>query len=245
MLSITYYGAFFAGLLSFFSPCILPMVPFYISYMTGISVKNLRDGDLGHDFIKRQLLVQSVAFAAGVITVFMLLGLGATVLGRIFLDWREGLSYVAAGLLVLFGLHFMGIFRISFLNQSAQVQLDVSPRTLIGAYLMGLAFGFGWTPCVGPILTAILIMAAGLEHQWQGAALLLVYGVGMTLPFVITPLMMGPFLAWAARNRSILRFVEKAMGAFLVMFGMMIATGAVGMVADWLILNFNWSTFLI
>ncbi|MEH7829501.1 cytochrome c biogenesis CcdA family protein [Gemmobacter denitrificans] len=244
MLEVSFSGAALAGLLSFLSPCILPMVPFYLSYMAGISVRELRDGGTVAPGARGRLLVQAVAFALGVTSIFVLLGMGATALGRVLLQWREILSWVAGGVLILFGLHFLGILRIALFYREARVQTEAKPRTLIGAYVMGLAFGFGWTPCVGPALAAILMVASGMGDLWQGAALLLVYGLGMTLPFVLAAAFAGPFLGWVARHRVLMGHVEKAMGVMLIVFGLLIATNSVNLIADWMIRNFDWSATL-
>jgi cytochrome c-type biogenesis protein len=244
MLEITYTGAALAGLLSFLSPCILPMVPFYLSYMAGLSVKELRAGDTIAPGAKRRLVIQAVAFALGVTTIFVMLGLGATALGRVFLQWRETLSWVAGGVLILFGLHFLGVLKIGLFYREARVQSQSKPTTLIGAYVMGLAFGFGWTPCVGPALAAILMVASGMGELWRGGLLLLVYGLSMTLPFVVAALFAGPFLAWVARHRALMGHVEKAMGVMLIVFGILIATNTVNLIADWMIRNFNWTATL-
>ncbi|MDP2086175.1 MAG: cytochrome c biogenesis CcdA family protein, partial [Gemmobacter sp.] len=183
MLDISFGGAALAGLLSFLSPCILPMVPFYLSYMAGLSVKELREGGTVAPGAQRRLVVQALAFAIGVTTVFVMLGLGATALGRVFVQWKDTLSWLAGGVLILFGLHFLGLLRIGLFYREARVQTETKPTTVIGAYVMGLAFGFGWTPCVGPALAAILMVASGMGDLWRGGLLLLVYGLAMTLPF--------------------------------------------------------------
>jgi cytochrome c-type biogenesis protein len=244
MLDISFGGAALAGLLSFLSPCILPMVPFYLSYMAGLSVRELRDGDTIAPGARGRLVVQALAFAIGVTTIFVLLGLGATALGRSFAQWREPLSYVAAAVLIVFGLHFLGVFRIGFLYREARVDSSANPRTLAGAYLMGLAFGFGWTPCVGPALAAILMVASGMGDLWRGGLLLLVFGLSMTLPFVLVAFFAGPFLGWIARHRALMGHVEKAMGVMLILFGILIATNSVNRIADWMIRNFDWSATL-
>ncbi|MFC3165678.1 cytochrome c biogenesis CcdA family protein [Ciceribacter thiooxidans] len=244
MLEISYGGAIAAGLLSFLSPCILPMVPFYLSYMAGLSMQELRDGEQIAAGAQRRLFVQAVAFALGVTTIFVLLGLGATALGHLFLQWKETLSWIAAAVLIVFGLHFLGVFRISFLYREARVQSTANPTTLGGAYLMGLAFGFGWTPCVGPALAAILMVASGMGDLWRGGLLLLAYGIGMTLPFVVAALFARPFLAFVGRHRALMGHVEKLMGLMLIIFGILIATNSVNLIADALIRNFDWSATL-
>ena len=232
MLDISYAGAALAGLLSFFTPCILPMVPFYLCYMAGISMSELReDGDIAPGAQKR-LVISAVFFALGVSTIFVLLGMGATALGQTFAQWRQPLSYVAAAVLLVFGLHFLGVIRIGLLYREARIESKAEPTTVIGAYVMGLAFGFGWTPCVGPALAAILMVASGMGDIWQGGSLLLVYGLAMTAPFVVAALFAKPFLGWMQRNRRYLGQVEKVMGVMLIIFAILIATNAVNLIAD-------------
>jgi cytochrome c-type biogenesis protein len=244
MFDISYGGAALAGLLSFLSPCVLPMVPFYLCYLAGLSMQELRADGGVQSGARARLVVQSLAFAIGVTTIFVLLGLGATALGRVFLQWRETLSSLAGGVLVLFGLHFLGILRIGLFYREARVEAAGRPATLAGAYVMGLAFGFGWTPCVGPALAAILMVASGMGDLWRGGTLLLVYGLAMTVPFVVAATFAQPFLAFVGRHRRALGHVEKVMGVMLIVFGILIATNTVNLIADWLIRNFDWSATL-
>jgi cytochrome c-type biogenesis protein len=244
MFDISYGGAALAGLLSFLSPCVLPMVPFYLCYLAGLSMQELRADGGVQSGARARLVVQSLAFAIGVTTIFVLLGLGATALGRVFLQWRETLSWLAGGVLILFGLHFLGILRIGLFYREARVEAAGRPATLAGAYVMGLAFGFGWTPCVGPALAAILMVASGMGDLWRGGTLLLVYGLAMTLPFVVAAAFAPPFLAFVGRHRRVLGHVEKVMGVMLIVFGILIATNTVNLIADWLIRNFDWSATL-
>lgn len=229
---ISFAGAAFAGLLSFFTPCILPMVPFYLCYMAGISMNELRGDEKVPSHVQKRLVLSSVLFALGVTTIFVLLGMGATAVGQAFADYRQPLSYVAAGVLTLFGLHFLGVLRIPLLYREARIDSSVEPTTFIGAYLMGLAFGFGWTPCVGPALASILMIAGGMGDVGKGGLLLFVYGVGMTFPFVLAALFSGPFLRWTARNRGFLGYAEKVMGALLILFAILIATDSVNLIAE-------------
>lgn len=232
MLEISFAGAALAGLLSFLTPCVLPMVPFYLCYMAGISMSELQgEGDIAPG-AQRRLVYSSVFFALGVTTIFVLLGMGATALGQAFAQWRDPLSYVAAALLALFGLHFLGVLKIPLLYREAKLESAAEPTTIIGAYVMGLAFGFGWTPCVGPALASILMVASGMGDIWRGALLLLVYGLGMTAPFVVAALFAKPFLRWMQRNRKYMSHVEKIMGAMLLIFALLIATNSVNRIAD-------------
>ncbi|SPF82046.1 cytochrome c biogenesis CcdA family protein [Pseudoprimorskyibacter insulae] len=232
MLDISFAGAAFAGILSFFTPCVLPMVPFYLCYMAGLSMSELRSDSGIAPGAQRRLIASSIFFALGVTTIFVLLGMGATAVGRLFADWQEPLSYVAAAILAVFGLHFLGIVKVPFLYREARLDSGAEPKGVWGAYVMGLAFGFGWTPCVGPALASILMVASGMGDVVQGGLLLLVYGLGMTAPFVIAALFSGPFLRWTARNRKYLAYAEKVMGGMLLLFAVLIATGSVNLIAD-------------
>lgn len=232
MFDISFAGALFAGLLSFFTPCVLPMVPFYLSYMGGLSMAELRgDGEIAPG-AQRRLILSAVVFALGVTTVFVLLGMGATAMGQLFGQYLEPLSYIAAVILVIFGLHFLGVVRIGLLYREARLESSAAPSTVIGAYMMGLAFGFGWTPCVGPALASILMIASGMGDIWRGGLLLFVYGAGMTAPFVIASFFAKPFLRWVQRHRAAFQWVEKGMGVMLIVFAILIATGGVNLIAD-------------
>lgn len=244
MPDISYGGAIVAGLLSFLSPCILPMVPFYLCYLAGISMGELRGAGGPRPGAQRRLVTGAVAFALGVTTIFVLLGLGATALGGAFSRWRTEFSWLAAAVLVMFGLHFLGVLRIPFLNRQARLESGGNPASVAGAYLMGLAFGFGWTPCVGPALAAILFVASGQDELWRGGTLLLAYGLAMTMPFVRAALFARPFLDWAARRRRMLGMVEHAIGLMLILFAVLIATDSVNRIAAVMIDNFDWSATL-
>lgn len=235
---ISYGGAALAGLIAFFTPCILPMVPFYLSYMAGISMAELQgDGKIAPG-AQRRLIISAVFFALGVTTIFGLLGLGATALGQTFAQWKDILSYVAAAVIFVFGLHFLHVIRIPFLMREARMQSKMDPSTVLGAYVMGLAFGFGWTACVGPVLASILFVASMKETLWQGGTLLVTFGLGMTAPFVIASVFARPFLGFMARNRKYMPYVEKVMGVMLIIFALLIATGSVNALSNWLIETF-------
>ena len=244
MLEISFAGAALAGLLSFFTPCILPMVPFYLSYMAGISMTELRGNDEIPPGAQRRLVLSAVMFALGVTTIFVLLGMGATAVGEAFAQWRQPLSYVAAAILAVFGLHFLGVIRIGFLYREARLESGAEPSTMLGAYLMGLAFGFGWTPCVGPALASILMIASGMGDIFRGGLLLLVYGLAMTAPFIVAALFARPFLAWVQRHRNKMQYFEKAMGGMLIVFAVLIATNTVNWIANWMIEAFPGFTSL-
>ena len=239
MFDISFGGALVAGLLSFLSPCILPIVPFYLSYLAGVGMNQISaDGVIDRATRIRAVMAASL-FALGVITVFVALGASASLVGQAVRDWFDVLRYAAAALIFAMGLHFLGVIRIGILYRQFRADAgNTSNVSLAGAYAIGLAFAFGWTPCVGPVLAAILFTAAGTDTAAKGAGLLFTYGLGMTLPFIFAALFIGPFMAWMARFRRHLPLVEKAMGALLIVFAILIATDTVNVIAQWMIETF-------
>ncbi|WP_428515051.1 cytochrome c biogenesis CcdA family protein [Roseovarius sp.] len=241
MFDVTIYGALIAGLLSFLSPCILPIVPFYLSYLAGVGMNQITaEAEISRGVRVRAFLA-ACFFALGVITVFVGLGASATAFGQLVQDYFDILRWVAAAIIIVMGLHFLGVVRIGILYRQFRADAgDTSNVGLAGAFVIGLAFAFGWTPCVGPVLAAILFTAAGQESASQGALLLFVYGLGMTLPFIAAALFIGPFMRFMARFRRHLGLVEKIMGALLILFGVLIATNSVNIIAQWMLENVPW-----
>ena len=241
MFEVTLLGAAFAGLLSFLSPCILPIVPFYLSYLAGVGMNQISADAQITPAVRKRAVISAILFALGVITVFMGLGASATAFGQMVREYFDILRYVAAAVIIAMGLHFLGVIRIGILYRQFRADAgDTSNVTYVGAFVIGLAFAFGWTPCVGPVLAAILFTAAGQETSTQGAMLLFGYGVGMTLPFVVAALFIGPFMRWMSRFRRHLGMIEKIMGAMLVLFGVLIATNTVNIIAQWMLDYIPW-----
>lgn len=241
MFDITFFGALTAGLLSFLSPCILPIVPFYLSYLAGVGMNQINAQEKVPAAVKLRAVLAACCFALGVITVFMGLGATATTFGQLVREYFDLLRWVAAAIIITMGLHFLGVVRIGLLYRQLRVDAGNSSKaSLLGAFVIGLAFAFGWTPCVGPVLAAILFTAAGQESAGQGAWLLFVYGLGMTLPFVLAALFIGPFMIFMARFRRHLGVVEKMMGALLILFGVLIATNSINVIAQWMLETIPW-----
>ena len=187
----------------------------------------------------RRAFLAAILFSLGVITVFMGLGATATAFGQMVREYFDILRWVAAAIIIAMGLHFLGVIRIGILYRQFRAEAgETSNVSLLGAFVIGLAFAFGWTPCVGPVLAAILFMAGGQDSAMQGAGLLFTYGVGMTAPFVLAALFIGPFMSFMARFRRHLGTVEKAMGALLVLFGVLIATNSINYIAQWMLETF-------
>jgi cytochrome c-type biogenesis protein len=238
-LDVSAGGAFLAGLLSFVSPCVLPLVPPYLAYIAGVSIEELGSQGANSGLpVRGRVLAAALAFVAGFSTVFVLLGATASWLGQAVGAHLDVLGYIAGVLIVLMGLHFLHVVRIPLLERTAKVGVARKPAGLIGAYVIGLAFGFGWSPCVGPVLTAILLLAGAKESAGEGAWLLLIYSLGIGVPFLVAAGFASAFMRWSARFKKRLGLVEKAMGAFLVVAGVLIFTGQMSAIAFWLLETF-------
>jgi cytochrome c-type biogenesis protein len=232
MLEVSIPAAVLGGLISFLSPCVLPLVPPYLSYLAGTTLDELQAGD---DWaVRRRALLTALLFVAGFSTVFVLLGATASVLGQALRQHLELLSTVAGVVIIVMGLHLLGLFRIGLLYREARVEIGRS-ASVWGAYLMGLAFAFGWTPCIGPILAAILALAGSETSVARGALLLGAYSAGLGIPFVLAALAMKPFVAFLKRVRSRFGMIEKAMGAFLVLTGIAFLFGWITSASFWLL----------
>ncbi|MDI7863211.1 cytochrome c biogenesis CcdA family protein [Rhizobiaceae bacterium n13] len=232
---ISLLSALLAGALSFLSPCVLPLVPPYLCYMAGISVEQFR-GDNRADTLagtKRAVLLAALFFTLGFATVFVALGAGASTIGTLLRQHLDVLAKIGGLIIIVMGLNFLGVFRIGLLAREARFQGSGKPATLSGAYVMGLAFAFGWTPCIGPVLGAILGVAAARDTVGDGALLLAVYSLGLAVPFWIAATFSGAFMRFLSRFRRHLGFVEKAMGGLLVVTGLAFIFGYVSDMAIW------------
>ena len=221
MADVSLAAAAAAGVVSFLSPCVLPLVPGYISFVSGASLQELQSADARQ---VRRALVGSLWFVLGFSTIFILLGASATILGQLLLQRLELFKRFAGALIILFGLHLTGLVKLPFLNYDKHLQVKARPLTWLGAYGVGAAFGFGWTPCIGPILAGILALASTQETIGQGMLLLAAYSFGLGLPFLATSLGVQAFLRFFSRFRRYLRVVEVASGILLLLVGFLIMT---------------------
>ena len=237
MLDIGFGAAFLAGMLSFLSPCILPIVPPYLAWLAGVSFAELQSSPAG-SAAKWRVVSSSVMFVLGFATVFVALGATASIVGRTIAQYFDVLSIVAGAVILIMGLQFLGVFRLGLLYREARVQVNRKPAGLFGAYVVGLAIAFGWTPCVGPILAAILFIAGSEETAWRGASLLAAYSVGIGLPFILAAVFASQFLGWAARFKKHMQKVEMAMGGLLVITGVLFMTGQMSAISFWLLEQF-------
>ncbi len=233
MTDVSYLAALFAGLISFLSPCVLPLVPPYLVYLAGTSLERLADGE-AEPLVKRDALAAAALFVLGFTTVFVALGASASVIGGLIRAYSQILGTVAGIAIILMGLHFLGLTRVAFLMREKRVEMT-KPVGLWGAYAMGLAFAFGWTPCIGPILAAILAVAASEATVTKGASLLAVYSLGLGIPFMLAAIAIEPFAAFLARFRKHLLRVEQVMGVLLVLTGIAFLTGSISRVSFWLL----------
>ncbi|MEB3198676.1 MAG: cytochrome c biogenesis protein CcdA [Candidatus Sericytochromatia bacterium] len=221
-------GAFVAGLLSFLSPCVLPLVPGYLSFISGVNLAALRQGDTSPDQPVPQtgaVFLNALFFVLGFSAVFVALGASATALGTQMLAQLPLLSKIAGVLLVLFGLHMTGLIPIKALYKEKRFQVTNKPLGLVGAFVVGCAFAFGWTPCIGPILAGILTLAASSETINQGIVLLAAYSAGLGVPFLLAALLIKQFYAFFDSIKAHFRKVEIASGLLLVVVGVLIYTG--------------------
>lgn len=229
-LSIPYVA--FAGLLSFLSPCVLPLVPPYLSYLAGTTLDEWTDESAKG--INRRALAAALAFVLGFSTVFVLLGAGASVIGGFLRQNSVEIGWIAGAVIILMGLHFIGIIRIPLLAREARLNVE-KPAGVAGAYIMGLAFAFGWSPCIGPVLGSVFAVAGSEASVARGMFLLAVYSAGLGIPFLLAALMMGPFVRLMKRFRHHMGKVEKVMGVFLVLTGIAFMTGTFTAMGTWLL----------
>lgn len=233
--------AFSAGLFSFLSPCVLPLFPSYISFITGMSVSDLT-ADLSAA-ARRRVLLHAVAFVLGFSIVFVALGASFSAAGQFLLDYRDWIRRIGGVLIVVFGLYIAGVLRLALFGRTAQWQIREKPAGYLGSLAVGITFAIGWTPCVGPILGAILSLAGTAETVQRGIGLLVAYSAGLGVPFLISALALGAFLRFFRRYRPFIPVVERAAGALLVVVGVLVFTNyyvilnawAISLTPDWLL----------
>ena len=218
---VTLLAAFGAGFLSFISPCVLPLIPGYISYISGMSLEDMRAADAG---ARRRLIIATLFFILGFSIVFMAMGASASAIGALLREYLRVVQKIAGIVIVVFGLHLLGLFRIGFLDRDTRVQTSRKPATPFGALVVGTAFAFGWTPCIGPILGGILTIAGSKDTVGEGVLLLAVYSAGLGVPFLLTSIAVDKFFLASARVRRYYRAIEIVSGVLLVLLGLLIFT---------------------
>ena len=227
------FVALLAGVLSFLSPCVLPIVPPYLAYMSGVSLNELSEGKA-----RNAAIMPAVFFVMGLSTVFLFLGFTASIIGQVFLQYQSTFNTLAGLLVMIFGAHFIGIYRIGFLDREARIDVGDRGGSSFGAYILGLAFAFGWTPCIGPQLGAILSMAASEASVTRGTLLLTVYAIGLGVPFLLVaaflPRLTG-LMSWMKRH---MEQIERVMGLLLWTIGLLMLTGGFASFSYWLLETF-------
>ena len=235
---VGFAGAFIAGLLSFFSPCILPLVPPYLCFIGGVSLSEMTGDDGPPPGANRRVFTSALVFVIGFSLVFILFGATASFLGQLLAENMLWISRAPGVLIIVMGVHFLGLVRIPLLYREARFQGPAKPVGLFGAFLMGLAFAFGWTPCVGPVLAAILMMAGAEDSITRGTLLLGSYAAGIGIPFLVAALGIGPFLKAMPGIRKHMGAIEKGIGVFLILTGVLFLTGSIADIAYWLLETF-------
>jgi len=222
--------AFSAGILSFLSPCVLPLVPSYLSFVTGMSLDDLKEGT-----DRRATMVHSLLFVTGFTLVFVLLGAAASFLGQFFRAYEVWVARVGGVLIILLGLHLLGVFRLTALLRERRMHLSDKPAGYLGSLGVGAAFGAGWTPCIGPVLGGVLTLAGTTETFWSGVGLLFVYSLGLAVPFLLSAFALDRFLNAFSRFRGVMIWVEKASGLLLILLGILLITGRFSALSTYLI----------
>lgn len=229
--NVTFIGAFVAGLLSFLSPCVLPLIPSYITYITGLSFADLQAEHPTHA-VRRQTMVHSLIFIAGFTTVFVLLGASATFIGSYLQEHMDILRKIGGVMIVIFGLHVSGIFDIGILLGEKRLTIHRKPAGYLGSFIVGIAFAAGWTPCIGPILASILMVAATEGTIAKGILLLLIYSLGLAIPFFLSSLALHQFLVFFNRFKKYIRIFEIVTGVFLIIVGVLVFTNYLSVLAS-------------
>lgn len=234
----SFWLVFGAGVLSFLSPCVLPLVPPYLTYMSGASFDQLRTDGATAGLVWRRSVITSLFFILGFSLVFIALGATATAFGQFFRQALPILTPIAGIVIIAMGLHFLGVYRIGLLDRQMRHNGPGVASGPGGGFLLGLAFALGWTPCIGPVLAAVLSVAAGRETAWEGAGLLAIYSAGLGVPFLLAGVAIGPFLTFFQSFRKHLGLVEKIMGGLLVITGLLFVTGQFTRISFWFLETF-------
>jgi len=235
---VSYAGALGAGILSFLSPCVLPLVPPYLCFLGGVTIDQMTDDAADADQSRqmtRRVFTAAIFFVLGFATVFIALGATASALGQLVADYLDFLSKAAGVIIIILGVHFIGIVKIPFLYRDTRIQTHTKPASLFGAYIIGLAFAFGWTPCVGPVLAAILFVAGSEDSVSYGISLLAVYSAGLGIPFLAAALAVKPFMGFMKKFRRHMQTIERVIGVLLVLTGLMFLTGTFSRLSYWLL----------
>lgn len=228
--NITYIVAFTAGLLTYLSPCLLPLIPAFIAYITGVSFSDLKDAQKKRE-VRRKTVIHSLLFIAGFSVVFVLLGLTVTLVGKFLFQYQKFIRIAGGILIMLFGLQLMGILKLDFLTRERKLNIAAKGASYLGSFLIGVTFAAAWTPCAGPILGSILVLAGTKASAAAGAKLLFVYSLGIAIPFFLTAILINSFLEYSAKLQKIMRWINIIGGIFLIIVGFLVATNYIAVIS--------------
>ena len=236
--NISYLVAFVAGFLTYLSPCLLPLVPSFIAYIAGVSFGDLKDVEKRGE-VRKKTVIHSLLFILGFSIVFILLGLTATIIGKTLFQYQNVIRIVGGALIIIFGLYLTGVLKLDFLIKERRINLPIKGATYIGSFLIGVTFAAAWTPCAGPILGSILVMAGTKASLGQGAKLLSVYSLGIALPFFITALVINSFLGYFNKIKKLISAINIIGGVFLIIVGVLVATNYLSVISERLLSSFT------
>ena len=239
MEGISYFYVLLAGLLSFLSPCVLPIVPGYLCFIAGTSLDKALDNQ---EALRSNILKYSISFVFGFSTVFVLMGASATYLSNLLYEYFDYLRIIGGIIIIIFGVHFTQLIQLPFLNSDTRIQINNYKPGLIGSFIVGLSFAFGWTPCIGPILGSVLSVAATSENVSEGTFLLVLYSAGLGIPFMVAAYGIGAFLKFLSKIRKHIRAIEIFTGLLLIIFGVLILTNRIQELAFFFIKYFPFLT---
>ncbi len=231
--TVSYSAAFFFGLLSFLSPCVLPLIPAYFSFITGLSLDELLSGNVSG--IRGKVFFSTLSFVCGFSLLFIILGASATYLGNIIAQYKEYIRIIGGVIIIILGIHLMGVLRIRRLDAEKRIHLERKPLHFLGAFVVGMAFGAGWSPCIGPLLGSILVIASSKETIQQGILLLGIYAAGLALPFILISLFINFMLEFLHRASRFLKYANRASGALLIIVGILLITNSFTFISTWFV----------
>ena len=215
--TITWYAAFFAGIISFFSPCVLPLIPAYFTFITGLSLDELT-GDQNRE-TRIKVIISTIAYIAGFSTVFVILGASASLAGGVIEEYRDIIRIVGGIVIIIFGIHLTGLLQIPGLHFEKRIHMNKKPLHIFGTFLIGMAFGAGWSPCIGPLLGSILIIASNQETVWHGIGLLSLFSAGMAIPFLLISVFINYILVFLKRMSKVIKYINMVAGVLLILLG--------------------------
>jgi len=236
--NISYIVAFIAGLLTYLSPCLLPLIPAFIAYITGISFSDIKDEEKKRE-LRKKTVIHSLLFIAGFSIIFVLLGLTATLVGRALFQYQKFIRIAGGILIMLFGLQLLGILRFDFLIKERKLNIAAKGASYVGSFLIGVTFAAAWTPCAGPILGSILVLVGTKANVLMGAKLLTVYSLGIAIPFFITALLVNSFLGFFHKFQRVIGIINIIGGVFLIIVGILVATNYLSLISEKVLSSFT------